>query len=270
MATKYTTAPVIAGTAAALAWYYRHYWSRRRWARAGAAAALLAGLVVYGRLLLQHPTSSFAAAAAHFWLQALARAPFAYVRLGGLAESFRSFWYAYDFAVRWPRPLELALAVPVAAALAVAFAALVGAAALQTERRAPSGPAGTLVLWLTATAQAAFVVGRFGFGDLLHAEMGGAAQAKAFFPALLPLALLTTEGLAAAWRRLTPFDAILGGLSRLQRSRRPASTRWKHAGLAPRWGLLLLFGWLVLLDLLSTALTLWHHYRWLQVGRAAW
>jgi|GEM_PF-2468252 len=299
MATKYTTAPVLAATAAALAWHYRHHWSRRRWARAGLVAAGLAALALYGRLLLQPPTASFAAAAAHFGPQALIRAPFAYVRLGGLAESFRSFWYAYDFAVRWPRSLELALAVPTAAALAMASAALIAearsraadcpsppaplpprgegsarlsltiplpqegkenegpsppaplppgergarTAAPPAERRATQRLGGALVLWLAAGAQIAFVVSRFGFGDLLHVEMGGAAQAKAFFPALLPLALLTTDGLATTWR-------------------------WR--GLDPRWGTLLLLGWLVLLDATSAALTLWHHYRWLQVGVAAW
>jgi hypothetical protein len=74
----------------------------------------------------------------------------------------------------------------------------------------------------------------------LHIEMGGAGQAKAFFPALVPLALLLVAGLAVAGRRWHLWD--------------------------DRWLALGLFGWLFALDVASLALTTWQQYRWWQVG----
>ena len=60
----------------------------------------------------------------------------------------------------------------------------------------------------------ASVVVRYGLGDVLGNEMGGAGQAKAFFPAQLPLALLFCSGLATIARRLgwASSRGLAGGL----------------------------------------------------------
>ncbi len=97
-----------------------------------------------------------------------------------------------------------------------------------------------LLLWLGAGAQVATVILRFGFGTVLQIEMGGVAQAKGFFPALLPLALLFTWGWAGLYRALGGRDE--------------------------RWLTLGILGAFYLLDWISLGVTLWHHYRWLQVG----
>jgi hypothetical protein len=95
------------------------------------------------------------------------------------------------------------------------------------------------VVLAAAAAQALFVVGRYSFSAALGNPMGGAAQAKAYFPALLPLALLFTWGLAGA------------------------AARWGRGG--DRTLALSVLAWLLALDGVSLALTLWHHYRWWQV-----
>ena len=75
---------------------------------------------------------------------------------------------------------------------------------------------------------------------MLANDMGGAAQAKAFYPAIVPFSVLFVAGLAAILAR-----------SGARADRRLAL------------GLLV---WLILLDGASLAPTLWHHYRWWQVG----
>jgi hypothetical protein len=228
MATKLTAVPLVLALAGALIFHWRHRVFQPRWVRLLAGFAAAALLASYAFLLTRHPTSSLAASAARFWPLAILRAPSAYVGLGGLAESFRTFWYAYDYAVRWPRPLEAVLAGSAIAISALAFLGLI------LERPLP------WLVWAAAGVQVAFVVGRYGLGDLLHVEMGGAGQAKAFFPALVPLALLLVAGLAATGRRLRLWD--------------------------DRWLALGLFGWLFALDVASLALTTWQQYRWWQVG----
>ena len=84
--------------------------------------------------------------------------------------------------------------------------------------------------WCCASASAA--CGR--------SRWAGVAQAKGFFPALLPLALLFTAGWAALYRALGGRDDALA-----------------HSAL---------LGAFILLDWASLGVTLWHHYRWLQVG----
>ncbi|MBI3970106.1 MAG: hypothetical protein HY332_02350 [Chloroflexi bacterium] len=242
--TKLTTLPVLAAGGAALIVSHRKpllaLW--RRWAvRAAGALVLAGGLAAYVGLLRQHPADSFLAAAAHFGPLALLRAPVAYVQLGGLAESTRTFWYAYDYAARWPQTIELfVLASAVAASLAAALGLILA------RKWVPA------VLWLAAGAQLVFVAGRFGFADLLQIEMGGAAQAKAFFPAILPLSLLFVAGLSATRDRLRAL----------------AAPGQPHDGDArgDRWLALGMFVWLLGLDTLSLAISLWHHYRWWQIG----
>jgi hypothetical protein len=232
LATKLTAAPVILATALAIAG--RHLWRLRpRWRHVLLAAAAGAAAAAYAALLTRHPTSSPAAALAHFWPQALLRTPAVFVRLdGGAGESFRTFWYAYDYGVRWPRPLELALAGSALVASGLAAAGLVGG-----RRKGPPLPA---VAWAAAALQVAVVAGRAGFAAVLGTDLGGILQAKAFFPAIVPLALLFVAGLAAGAARAGLHD-----------DRRLA---------------LGLVGWLLALDAASLAPTLWHHYRWWQVG----
>ena len=227
VATKLTAAPVVLAVAAALLWRFRAILLRPFWARVLAGAAAVAVIAAYLGLLAQHPTTSAAASMAHFGPLALVRAPITYWRLGGLTESFRTFWYAYDYEVRWPRLAEAALG---GSAALVSLVALAGLAV--GRRRVP------LVLWAAAVAQAVLVVGRFSLADVLKVDSGGAAQAKAFFPALVPLSVLLVAGLAAALRGSWP-----------------GSKRWLGLGI---------FAWLLALDAVSLALTTWHHYRWWQ------
>ncbi len=145
-------------------------------------------------------------------------------------ETFRTWWYGYDYLVRWPAAVGAPLAV------SAALVSLVAAGGLLFSWRLARLPA---VVWLAALAQAAFVLGRYGFGDLLQIEMGGAAQAKAFFGALAPLAVMFAAGLTGAAQRL---------------------------GLSDRWLTIGMFVWLLVLDSVSLSVTLWHHYRWWQIG----
>jgi hypothetical protein len=229
IATKLTSLPVVLASSGVLLWRHRRDVWRRRWARALLGAGAVGGLAIYAALLSQHPTTSLGASLARFWPLAVLRAPVAYWQQGGLAESVRTFWYGYDYEVAWPPALESALAVAV---LGAGLAALAGLAL--RGREVPG------LLWAAAAVQVALVVGRYGFGDVLQIAMGGAAQAKAFLPAIVPLSILFVAGLAAAGDR---------------------------AGLRDdRWLLLGLLAWLLALDGTSLALGLWHHYRWSQIG----
>jgi hypothetical protein len=248
VATKLSTAPVVTGAAIAVLWGYRRPLRERLSGRVGrplavaaGAAAVVAVLALYLRLLAQPPSTSRLASIAHFWPLTLWRAVPAYVQ-GGLVESFRTFWYAYDYAVRWPQRLDGAFA---AAGLVLVLGAAAGlgliAAGAGGRRRLPATPP---VLWLAAGTQVGLVVVRFGFSQVLQVDMGGLAQAKSFFPAMLPLALLFTAGWAA-------LASALG-----RGSGRP-DDRWLTLGL---------LGAFLLLDWASLAVTLWHHYRWWQPG----
>jgi hypothetical protein len=232
--TKASTAPVVGAAALVVLWHHRRPVLDRVGRRpllALAGAGLLAVLAGNLLLLTRPPSSSGLASIAHFWPVALARAPVVYAR-GGLAETFRTLWYGYDYAVRLAPRLEGSLA---ALALLLCLGAVGGLVAWPSSRRRP--PA---LLWVAAGAQVLLVVARFGFGDLLQIETGGTAQAKGFFPATLPLALLFVAGWSA---------------------------------LAPRLGLrddrrltLVLLAAFFVLDWVSLAATLWQHYRWWQIG----
>lgn len=244
VSTKLSAAPALAGASLALLFHYRNTIDRalgRRLAVALAAGTALALVAADATLLARHPSTSRLASIAHFWPLALIRAPVTYVR-EGFRESFRTFWYAYDYAVRFPRPLEAVLA---GIALALCIVALLGLL-WGSSRASGCGPVRRLPLmvWGAAVVQIVLVVGRLGFADVLTIDVGGAAQAKAFFPALLPLALLTTGGLAEAVPRLT--RRLTGG------GDRQIALGTLAAFLAMDWA--------------SLAVTLWHHYRWWQVG----
>jgi hypothetical protein len=231
VAIKLTALPVVLATGAVLLAPHRRALWRRPAVRAALLSTAAAGATVYAWLLSQPPSTSYVASLAHFWWLALLRAPLAYVRAGGLAESFRTFWYAYDYGVTWPPSLEAALACAAVAAL--------GAAALGLVWSGRTVPA---VVWAAALIQVGLVVGRFGFGTVLNVAMGGAAQAKAFFPASVPLSILCVAG----WTGL---------IERLRGGRKPDD----------RLVALGTLGALLLMDAASLAVTLWHHYRWWQV-----
>lgn len=231
VATKLTAVPVVAGTAAGLLWNYRlvvRRVLRFRLVQVTLVAGVIAMLAGYVMLLQRHPSTSALASLAHFWPSMLLHTPVAYVS-GGLAESFRTFWYAYDYAVPWPRPVEL-----VAAAGAVLLLLFAVAGLAIDWRRVP------VVLALATLAQVCSVAGRYGFGDVLDIAMGGAGQAKAFFPALLPLSLLMVMGLAGVARRAGIRDS--------------------------RWPALAVVFYVLAADVVSLALTVWQHYRWWQVA----
>ncbi len=120
--------------------------------------------------------------------------------------------------------------------MSAALVSLVAVWGLLIDWRSARLPA---IVWLAALAQALFVLSRYGFGDLLSIEMGGAAQAKAFFSALAPLVVVFVAGLTGAAQRL---------------------------GLSDRCLTIGMFVWLLALDAVSLSMTLWHHYRWWQIG----
>ncbi len=244
VATKPTTLPVALGTGVALGFRARRELWRHAWVRVAAVGLLLVVVGTQLALLAVEPTGSAPSAVAQFWPRALVRAPVAYVARGGLAESFRTWWYAYDYLVRWPRVLDVVLGLAAMAVTLVTVYGLVLRGPLRLppwSGRAPAGERAGVpaVLWFAALAQALFVLGRFGFGDVLKIEMGGAAQAKVFFPALAPLALLFAAGVSAAGRSV---------------------------GVADRWTAVGAFGFLLVLDVASLALTTWQHYRWWAAG----
>jgi len=230
LAAKLTALPVVLGVTIALAYRHRAVLRASRLALAVAGVGATAGLAAYVWLLTIPPTTSALAAAARFGPLAIVRGPLAYLTRGGLVETFRTWWYGYDYLVRWPAAVGAPLAV------SAALVSLVAAGGLLFSWRLARLPA---VVWLAALAQAAFVLGRYGFGDLLQIEMGGAVQAKAFFSALAPLAVMFAFGLTGAAQRL---------------------------GLSDRWLTIGTFVWLLVLDSMSLSVTLWHHYRWWQIG----
>jgi hypothetical protein len=164
-----------------------------------------------------------------------------YALQGGAAETLRTFWYAYDYSVRWPRGVDLTLG---GSAMIVSLVALGGLVATLVQAARAKGQRGDRVylgvaLGVVALVQVTAVVLRFGLSDILGNHMGGAAQAKAFFAALVPLSITFVAGLAAAGNWLG----------------------WRDRQVA-----LGIFCWVLMLDAVSLSFTLWHHYRWWQVS----
>ncbi|HEX2033402.1 MAG TPA: hypothetical protein VHS99_04390 [Chloroflexota bacterium] len=277
LATKVTTAPAIGATVAVLLFRHRRLILERlgrRLVMLLVALAGAAGLAVYLTLLTRHPATSAAASYAHFWPQALTRGSVAYLTsAAGAAESFRTFWYAYDYAVRWPAALTWPLQA-VSLGLTLLAAGGLASARFRAATRCTAAAALRLpaVLWAAAGLQIALVVARFGFANVLQIDLGGAAQAKAFFPAMLPLALLFTAGLAGvgslvrSWvlrfsgARLTTGEGRAGKGSRSASGCRRGSLRVDRLLVASTLAAFLFLDWV------SLAVTLWHHYRWWQLG----
>jgi hypothetical protein len=229
LAVKPTALPMALGALAAFGWRWRSLVLASTVGRAAVGALVTAALALNVYFALQPPTLSAIASLARFWPLAVVRAPLAYVKRGGAIETLRTWWYGYDYLVRWPVSLEAGLA-----ALSLAVTLLVVGGLLIAGRR--SLP---ILVCLCVAAQVAFVLGRYGFADVLQINMGGAAQAKAYFTGIAPLSLLATAGLASA----------------AQRFRVP-----------PRALALGLFAALLALDAVSLAFTTWSHYRWWQVS----
>ena len=270
VATKLTALPVIAGTLLAIIWAHRQHWPawwRRRAFRVGIALLVTAASCGYAFLLTKHPTSSYAAAAARIWPQAIVAGLNGFLTKGGLTEAFRTFWHAFDYSVQWQEPLDTTLTVIAAIPTALALVGLIlhctGEANPWNTRAAStddgvSGQWGGAVpipplLWLTALCQIAFAVVRYGIGDISGSAMGGVAQAKTFFPAIAPLGLIGAAGLAT----------VTTGLSRIWRRLRPVPLdQTDIQGFTGRWLLPITFVWVSLVDAASLAISFWRHYQW--------
>lgn len=244
--TKLSALPVVLATFAILAISVRHYFPpvwRRHWRLLSVLTVTVGGLPLlagYVILLRQYPSSSYLAALAHVGPQAILRGPLAYVSNGGLTESFRTFWHAYDYSVRWPIAADVVLGVAASALTLLALGGLI--ATLVTRGSKTDSPTQPGVLWVLVTiaaVQVMAVIFRFGLSELLGNHMGGAAQAKAFFAAIVPLAVACVAGVSSAGRTLGWPD--------------------RHIAAAT-------FGLIFMMDVASMAITLWQHYRWLQVG----
>lgn len=242
VATKLTNLPVAVATGAAITWSLRSTWRpwfARRPVRAAAWAVAATGVAAYGALLTRHPSSSYAATAARTWPEAIVVGSVAFVRDGAATEALRTFWHAWDYDVAWPAAIDAPLTALLAAGVLLAAAgAILGAF--------PAPGTAYACLWFPVLAQVGFAVVRYGIGTIAGAEMGGAAQAKTFFPAIAPASLLGAAGLVAiaapvARRAITPGaeDAplvrlvtvgVLGCLVAADVAGLVAST-WRHA----RW-----------------------------------
>ncbi len=269
IATKLTALPVAAGTLLAIVWAHRQHWPawwRRRGVRLGSALLVTASSCGYAFLLTNHPTSSYAAATARIWPQAILAGLNGFFNKGGLAETFRTYWHAFDYSVQWQEPLDTVITIVVAVPITLALGGLVThviAVTYPRTTRAASPGDGTTdrrdwtvpippLLWLTALCQIAFAVVRYGIGDLSGSAMGGAAQAKTFFPAMAPIGLLGAAGLATA----------LAGLTRIWRRLRPVPIDQTEIQDMRHWLLPIVFVWVTLVDGASLAISFWRHYQW--------
>ena len=270
VATKLTALPVIAGTLLAIIWAHRQHWPawwRRRAFRVGIALLVTAASCGYAFLLTKHPTSSYAAAAARIWPQAIVAGLNGFLTKGGLTEAFRTFWHAFDYSVQWQEPFDTILTVIAAIPTALALVGLIlhcTSEAIPRNTRAASTDDGVSgqwggavpippLLWLTALCQIAFAVVRYGIGDISGSAMGGVAQAKTFFPAIAPLGLIGAAGLAT----------VTTGLSRIWRRLRPVPLdQTDIQGFTGRWLLPITFVWVSIVDVASLAISFWRHYQW--------
>jgi hypothetical protein len=268
VATKVTNVPVVAATALAIAWSLRTTW--RPWlgyrpVRIGMTITAVVVVGAYGALLTRHPTSSYAATAARIWPEAIVVGTVAIVQDGAAAEAIRTFWHGWDYDVAWPQRLDDALTVPLAGTIVVA---VVGAIAATN----PTHGASTrhAILWIPVAAQVAFAVVRYGIGSIVGAEMGGAAQAKTFFPAIAPAAMLGAAGLVTiatvVWHTMARPNLTTSAISTEDGQRAGASPPSQSTGHEDpslvRAVTLATIACLVATDLVGLALSAWRHAQW--------
>lgn len=288
IATKLTALPVIAGTLMAIIWAHRQHWPAWWRKRSFRVASLSLAAIIIGIcavLLSRDPTSSYGATAIRIWPQAILAGLNGFITKGGLTESFRTFWHAFDYSVQWQEPFDTILtviaAIPTALALVGLILHCISEANPRNSRAASTddGVSGQWdgavpippLLWLTALCQIAFAVVRYGIGDISGSAMGGVAQAKTFFPAIAPLGLIGAAGLATVvtglsriWRRLRPVpldQTEIQGFTGCERSDHINLAGWGAkrgvAGLLP-----ITFVWVSIVDVASLAVSFWRHYQW--------
>jgi hypothetical protein len=277
LATKATNAPVVLATGVAIGWSLRAGW--RPWlgyrpVRLAIWGGIAVAILGYGAILSRHPSSSYAATAARIWPEAVVVGSIAFVRDGAATEALRTFWHAWDYDVAWPRDLDAAITIPLAIGVGLAaIGAILGvlpttatiAGAIRTRHTA---------LWFPVVAQVAFAIVRYGIGSVAGAAMGGAAQAKTFFPAIAPASLLGAAGLvtvaAMAWRAVArtdlPQPPVTTGegmgasiLSQSSGQEDPSLVRVVTLGAITC---------LVATDIVGLAASVWRHARWVVPGTA--
>ena len=285
LATKTTNAPVVLATAMAIAWSFRAEWRPWLGNRSVRFAAWASGVVAvagYGTLLAIDPTTSYAATAARTWPEAVVLGTIAFVRDGAATEALRTFWHAWDYDVAWPRPLDTATTVPLAVAVGLAtIGAILGARTERTPLRPSSGappratpPTRHAVIWFPVVAQVAFAVVRYGIGSVAGAAMGGAAQAKTFFPAIAPASLLGAAGLVTIvtlmWHTVAHIDLPLSSVAAREGmgSSTPSQSSGQEDPSLVRVVTLGAITCLVATDIVGLAASVWRHARWLVPGTA--
>jgi hypothetical protein len=259
VATKLTNVPIAVATGAVIAWSLRATWRpwfARRPVRLAAWAVAAVAVAAYGAILTRHPSSSYAATAARAWPEAVVVGTVAFVRDGAATEALRTFWHAWDYDVAWPAAIDAPVtAVLGAAVLLGAAGAILGTVSVAVIRAAAPGTANAC-LWFPVIAQVAFAVVRYGIGTVAGAAMGGAAQAKTFFPAIAPASILGAAGLAVVVALVT--RALTGRLRGI-----PAT-----GGDAPEDAPLVrlvtvgAIACLVAADVAGLAASTWRHARW--------
>lgn len=242
VATKLTTVPVIGATVITVGYHFRAQWRPIAFSYAGRTVLGILGctaIVAYGYLLTFDPSSSYAATAARIWPQAIIVGVVSLIWDGGPVEAVRTFWHAYDYSVHWDRNVDAVLTGTITIGLVVTTLGLV--------RRATSLAPTT---WLPLVAQLLFVVARYGIGTVSGAMMGGASQAKTFFPAIACIGLLGAIGLTA----------VVTDLRHLWRPAAPTA----EDQTAGRWLALIVFVVMASYDVIGLGASLWHHYAWVR------
>lgn len=263
--TKLTNAPVVLATGVTLLWALRASWRpwlHRRPIRLAAWAAGAIALAGYGALLTRHPSSSYAATAARVWPEAIVTGSIAFVRDGAATEALRTFWHAWDYDVAWPPDLDGALTFMLATGVGLAAFGAIAGTLLGASPFARTISTRHAFLWFPVIAQVGFAVVRFGIGTVAGAMMGGAAQAKTFFPAIAPASLLGAAGLVTvaslAWSVVTRPRTLHEGDAAARPGREDASL--------VRSVTLAVIACLLAADLIGLAASIWRHGRWIVPG----
>ena len=277
VATKTTNAPVVVATAIVVIWSSRTAW--RPWlahrpVRLALWAAALLLVAGYGALLTRHPSSSYAATAARVWPEAVVLGTIAFVRDGAATEALRTAWHAWDYDVVWPDGLDTTITTALALGMGLAvIGAIVGT--LPMAGRSTDVPLTRhTVIWFPVAAQVTFAVVRYGIGSVAGAAMGGAAQAKTFFPAIAPASLLGAAGLvtivALMWHTVARTDLPLPPAAAEEGvgASIPSHSYGQEDPSLVRVVTLGAITCLVTTDLVGLAASVWRHARWVVPGTA--